>query len=39
VPGDDAENLVRRADRFLVAVKYEGRDRISVGAKRKASAG
>ncbi len=39
VPGDDAESLVRRADRFLVAAKYEGRDRISVGAKRKVSAG
>ena len=36
--GDDAESLVRRADRFLLAPKYEGRNRMSVGAKRKASA-
>ncbi len=38
-PGDDAESLVRRADRFLLAAKYKGGDRISVGAKREKSAG
>ena len=38
-PGDDAESLVRRVDRFLLAAKNEGRDRISVGAKREESAG
>lgn len=38
-PGDDAQSLVRRADRFLLAAKYEGGDRISMGAKREESAG
>jgi len=28
-----------KADRFSLAAKYEGRKRILVGAKRKASAG
>jgi len=38
-PGDDAESRVRRADRFLLAAKYEGRNRVLVGAKREESAG
>jgi PleD family two-component response regulator len=31
VPGDDAEVLVRRADRFLLAAKKEGRNRVWIG--------
>ena len=30
-PGDNAESLVRRTDRFLLASKEEGRNRVSVG--------
>jgi diguanylate cyclase (GGDEF)-like protein len=32
VPGDDAETLVRRADRLLLAAKEEGRNRVTAAS-------
>lgn len=33
VPGDDADTLVRRADRLLLAAKEEGRDRVTAALR------
>jgi len=34
-PGDDAEVLVRRADRFLLVAKTEGRNRVWRGEHKE----